>query len=77
MNPDYYGGFSTDLNYKGFALNAVFSYSIGGKRPSSTYESYMNSGGMSAAHTDLLDRWTPTIPIQMFQELIMEVEDIL
>lgn len=60
LNPDYYGGFSTDLNYKGFALNAVFSYSIGGKRPSGTYESYMNSGGMSAAHTDLLDRWTPT-----------------
>ncbi|MDV6169778.1 TonB-dependent receptor [Flavobacterium sp. DG1-102-2] len=59
LNPDYYGGFSTDFNYKGFALNAVFAYSIGGKRPSSTYESYMNSGGMSAAHTDLLNRWTP------------------
>lgn len=59
LNPDYYGGFSTDFSYKGFSLNAVFAYSIGGKRPSSTYESYMNSGGMSAAHTDLLDRWTP------------------
>jgi len=59
LNPDYYGGFSTDFNYKGFAINAVFAYSIGGKRPSSTYENYMNSGGMSAAHTDLLNRWTP------------------
>lgn len=59
VNPDYYGGFTTDFHYKGFALNAVFAYSIGGKRTSSTYESYMNSGGMSAAHTDLLNRWTP------------------
>lgn len=58
-DPDYYGGFSTDFSYKGFAINAVFAYSIGGKRTSGIYESYMNSGGMSAAHTDLLNRWTP------------------
>lgn len=58
-DPDAYGGFATDFSYKGFGLNAVFAYSIGGKRISSAYESYMSSGGMSAAHTDLLDRWTP------------------
>jgi TonB-dependent starch-binding outer membrane protein SusC len=59
MNPDFYGGFSTDFSYKGFALNAVFAYSIGGKRTSWIYESYMGSGGLSAAHQDLLNRWTP------------------
>ncbi|TPG40793.1 SusC/RagA family TonB-linked outer membrane protein [Flavobacterium pectinovorum] len=58
-DPDAYGGFATDFSYKGFGLNAVFAYSIGGKRISSAYESFMSSGGMSAAHTDLLDRWTP------------------
>jgi len=58
-DPNYYGGFTTDFSYKGFAVNAVFAYSIGGKRTSWIYEGYMNSGGMSAAHTDLLNRWTP------------------
>ena len=58
-DPDFYGGFATDFSYKGFGLNAVFAYSIGGRRISSAYESFMSSGGMSAAHTDLLDRWTP------------------
>lgn len=57
--PDFYGGFNTNFTYKGFSLNAVFAYSIGGKRISSAYESFMSSGGMSAAHTDLLNRWTP------------------
>lgn len=59
VDPDYYGGFSTDLNYKGFALNAVFAYSIGGRRISGAYEGYMGSNGMSAAHKDLENRWTP------------------
>ncbi len=59
LNPDFYGGFATDFNYKGFAINAVFAYSIGGKRISPTYEGFMNSSGLSAAHTDLLNRWTP------------------
>ena len=58
-DPDFYGGFATDFTYRGFGLNAFFAYSYGGKKISSAYESYMNSGGMSAAHTDLLDRWTP------------------
>jgi TonB-dependent starch-binding outer membrane protein SusC len=59
VDPDYFGGFSTDFNYKGFGLNAVFAYSVGGRRISGAYEGYMNSYGMSAAHTDLQNRWTP------------------
>lgn len=58
-DPDFFGGFTTDLNYKGFALNAIFSYSIGRKTTSWIYDSYMGSSGRSAAHTDLLNRWTP------------------
>lgn len=59
-DPDLFGGFNTDFNYKGIGLTAVFAYSIGGKKISSVYESYVNSNGMGAAHTDVLDRWTPS-----------------
>ncbi len=59
-DPKFYGGFTTDMMYKNFSLNAVFTYNYGGKRISYLYEGYMNGGGMSAAHEDMLNRWTPT-----------------
>lgn len=31
FNPDFYGGFSTDLSWKQFDLSAMFTYSVGGK----------------------------------------------
>jgi len=58
-DPKYFGGFSTDLGYKNLSLNAVFVYSVGGKKISSYYEGLINSYGESMASTDLLDRWTP------------------
>jgi TonB-linked SusC/RagA family outer membrane protein len=58
-DPKYYGGFSTDLSYKGISLNAVFVYSHGAKKISSYYEGLINSVGSSMASTDLLNRWTP------------------
>ena len=57
--PKFYGGFSTDITWKGLTLNTVFNYSVGAKRISSYYESLINSTGVSSASTDLLDRWTP------------------
>lgn len=59
-DPKFYGGFSTDLSYKNFSLNAVFTYNYGAKRISSLYEGYMGGTGMYAAHEDMKDRWTPT-----------------
>lgn len=59
-DPKFYGGFTSDLQYKNFSLNAVFTYNYGAKRISSLYERYMNGTGMSAAHEDMLNRWTPT-----------------
>lgn len=58
-DPKFYGGFSTDLSYQGFALNAVFVYSYGAKKISGYYEGLINSIGESMASTDLLNRWTP------------------
>ncbi len=58
-DPKFYGGFSTDFDYKGITLSAVFNYSYGAKKISSYYESLINSTGTSMASADLLDRWTP------------------
>ncbi|PUZ29707.1 SusC/RagA family TonB-linked outer membrane protein [Chitinophaga parva] len=58
-DPKFYGGFSTNLNYKAFGLNAVFTYSYGAHKISSYYETLINSNGESMASTDLLNRWTP------------------
>jgi TonB-dependent starch-binding outer membrane protein SusC len=59
-DPKFFGGFSTDLTFKNFSLNAVFNYNYGSKRISGLYEGYMNGTGMYAAHEDMLGRWTPT-----------------
>jgi TonB-linked SusC/RagA family outer membrane protein len=58
-DPKFYGGFSTNINYKAFALNANFTYSYGAKKISSYYEGIINSVGESMASADLLNRWTP------------------
>lgn len=59
-DPKFYGGFSTDLSWKGLTLMATFSYSYGARRYSSMYESTMNLGSWDyCSHIDALDRWTP------------------
>ncbi|MFT3739651.1 MAG: TonB-dependent receptor [Breznakibacter sp.] len=58
-DPKFYGGFSTDVTYKGIMLNAVFNYSYGAKKLSYLYESMIGSTGKGLASADLVDRWTP------------------
>jgi len=58
-DPKFYGGFSTDLSYKGLSLNAVFSYNYGAKALSYLYEGLMGGSGMYASHEDMSKRWTP------------------
>lgn len=58
-DPKFYGGFSTDVSYKGISLNAVFTYNVGQKRISYLYEGLIGGTGETAAHPDMLDRWTP------------------
>lgn len=57
-DPSFYGGFSSQLSWKGISLNAVFTYSYGAKAVSWYYEGLMSGTGMTAAHKDMLDRWT-------------------
>lgn len=59
-DPKVYGGFNTDLTWKGLTLNAIFTYSIGGHRLSGYYEGLVSSVGLSHATPDLIgDCWTP------------------
>lgn len=58
-DPKFYGGFSSNLSWKGISLNAVFTYAYGAKAVSGYYEGLMSGTGYTAAHTDMLDRWTP------------------
>jgi hypothetical protein len=59
-DPKFYGGFATDLTFKGISVNAVFNYSYGAKKLSYIYESMTGSTGRGLASLDLLDRWTPS-----------------
>lgn len=69
-DPDFYGGFSTDLHYKGLGLNAIFNYSVGGHAISTYYENLVGSTGLSYATPDLLDRWTETNQNAKFPRVI-------
>lgn len=61
QDPKSYGGFSTDLTYKGLSLNAVFNYSYGAKKLSTIYQSLITSVGRGPASIDLLNNtWTTT-----------------
>ena len=62
--PDVYGGFGTQLSYKGFDLSLAFSYQIGGQVYDGDYASYMSSptsggGRGNNLHADILKAWTP------------------
>lgn len=44
VSPDIFGGFSTNLNYKQFDLNAMFGYAIGGKIYNYSRQEYDSDG---------------------------------
>ncbi|MDX9769697.1 MAG: TonB-dependent receptor [Tenuifilaceae bacterium] len=56
--PDVFGSISSALNYKGFTLSALFTYSIGGKIYDNTYRNLMSVTATPAAlHKNLLNSW--------------------
>ncbi|MFZ4862927.1 SusC/RagA family TonB-linked outer membrane protein [Sphingobacterium sp. Mn56C] len=59
-DPKFYGGFTTNFQYKSFELNATFTYSYGAKRFDGIYERLMDgTATISPAHKDQMNRWTP------------------
>jgi TonB-linked SusC/RagA family outer membrane protein len=75
-DPKFYGGFSTDASWKGLALNAVFTYSYGGKKLSPIYGTLTNSVGKGIASPDLIDNtWTPENPNAKYPRPTMNFTD--
>ena len=60
--PDVYGGFGTNLKWKGLEVGVNFTYQIGGKVFDNTYQSEMGFERGHAFHSDLLGAWTPENP---------------
>lgn len=56
--PDFTGGLTNTLEYKGFSISALFIYQIGGLIYDANYASLMSSSGYgSSKHLDILQRW--------------------
>ncbi len=56
--PDLFGSVSNSLNYKGFNLSFLFTYSIGGKILDYNYRNLMHEGDYGKAfHVDQLNGW--------------------
>ncbi|GAA4849664.1 TonB-dependent receptor [Algivirga pacifica] len=56
-NPDYYGGFTNTLSYKGFTLDAFFQYSVGNEIYNNTRAFTENVGSSLATGASMRDRW--------------------
>ncbi len=59
--PDFYGGLSTSLSYKGLNLSLRFAYNWGGLVYDALYSQIMHEGNRAGAqmHKDELMAWTP------------------
>ncbi len=58
--PTVYGSFNTGLRYKNWTLNALFTWSLGGKMYDGTYASLMSTSSATSAsanHADILKSW--------------------
>ncbi|MBD8488667.1 TonB-dependent receptor [Echinicola sp. CAU 1574] len=57
--PDFFGGITNTFSYRGFTLNVLVSYSVGGKVYDGVYASLMNADpDGNALHVDAMNRWT-------------------
>lgn len=57
--PDVYGSFSNNFEYKGFYLNTMFTYQIGGKTYDTNYAGLMSGSPQgNALSVDMLNAWT-------------------
>lgn len=57
--PDFIGGFSTNLTYKGFDLSALFSYSVGNDILNANRQWLEFRNGRHNNTHNVVDRWSP------------------
>lgn len=56
--PDFFGGITNTVTYKGFSLSVLMSFSVGGDIYDGIYGGLMDAGTEGGAlHTDILNRW--------------------
>ena len=56
--PDFFGGLNNTFRYKGFSLNVLVSYAVGGQMYDGIYASLMSADpDGNALHVDALNRW--------------------
>ena len=67
--PDVYGGFGTELTWKGLDFSANFSYQLGGQVYDSDYASSMSANKGHALHVDLLNAWSTENPTSNISRL--------
>lgn len=74
MQPDFFGGFSTTLDYKGLYLFAGFQYSVGNEREWGNYRSLIGSPTVfdNMAKEALTDTWTPENTDAQYSRLIYD-----
>lgn len=60
MEPDFFGGFSTNLRYKGFELGAYFQYSVGNEKVWANYGSMITNVDLfdNSSLVALNETWT-------------------
>ena len=59
-HPWFFGSLNSIMQYKGRSLNALFTYSLGGKVYDASYQTLMSTSSASSAsanHTDLMKSW--------------------
>lgn len=57
--PKAYGSFAANISYKSWSLNALFTYSLGGKVYDAVYQQLMSTENDAAnRHTDIMKAWT-------------------
>ena len=61
LNPKWFGGLSTDLNYKNFSLNVVSNFRIGNDMANRSWDFYMDGRGTFINNlADINNRWSAT-----------------
>lgn len=66
-NPDFSGGFSTTFAYKGFSLNALFSYSYGSEVYNANRQWLEFGNGRQNGTDGLVHRWSPANTLEQNQ----------
>jgi TonB-linked SusC/RagA family outer membrane protein len=74
--PDWYGGFGTSIDFKGFDFSIQTAYQLGGYVMDDVYQALMTPGESGHNfHKDMFKRWTPESPNTDIPKLLFEDQE--